>query len=362
MEKSARSLLKQIAEPLDLGEQGETHFVLSQRWKDHFTRKATESGSSMTVQALRRWVDEPKPRGLPTECENLIVLIFAAQTNRSFFRHGAPYDVTLASLPDDVELREQKLPSEGDWVVAVERAGRIFGVTSSPLRNATNLAKLADAIQTKAGEHLESCRRLVIELSNTLTDFGQKKEGAPRWQTAQAVEEMLDAVRTGAPAAVVESIASLTPETSEAAMGTSLTSSGEVVTALATAQWKLFESIQALTDDRATAAKALLGRVKEALSSDQHVKPLGPVLNAEQVKAIDLLTPPKTGTAGDGKKQDDGKQPPLIPVAKPGKKVVESSAAQGLTLDAASEKLAELKRKAKPSQTIRINVAWVIEE
>lgn len=356
VEKSTRSLIKQIAEPLDLGEQGETHFVLSQRWKDHFTRKATESGSSMTVQALRRWIDEPKPRGLPTECENLVVLIFAAQTNRSFFRHGAPCDVTLANLPDDVELREQKLPGEGDWVVTVERAGRIFGITSSPLRNATNLAKLADAIQMKTGEHLESCRRLVIDLGNTLADFGQKKEDAPRWQTAQAVEEMLDAVRTASPAAVVEAIASLTPKTSEAAMGTSLTFSAEVVAALAATQWKLFESIQSLGDERATAAQSLLGRVKDALSSDQHVKPLGPVLKAEQVKAIDLLTPPKIGT------KDDGKPPTRVPQAKPGKKVVESNVMEGLTLDAASEKLVELKRKAKPSQTIRINVSWVIEE
>ncbi|NLY00516.1 MAG: hypothetical protein GXY83_30845 [Rhodopirellula sp.] len=60
VEKSVRSLLKQIAEPLNLGEQGETHFVLGQRWKDHFTRKAAESGAAITVQALRRWI--PKPR------------------------------------------------------------------------------------------------------------------------------------------------------------------------------------------------------------------------------------------------------------------------------------------------------------
>ena len=46
VEKSVRSLVKQIAEPLNLGEQGETHFVLGQRWKDHFTRKAAESGAA----------------------------------------------------------------------------------------------------------------------------------------------------------------------------------------------------------------------------------------------------------------------------------------------------------------------------
>ncbi len=109
VEKSARSLVKQIAEPLNLGEQGETHFVLGQRWKDHFTRKAAESGAGMTVQSLRKWIDEPRPMGLPKECGNLIILVFAAQTNRSFFRHGAPFDATLTNLPDEVELRQQQL-------------------------------------------------------------------------------------------------------------------------------------------------------------------------------------------------------------------------------------------------------------
>jgi len=356
VEKSTRNLLKQIAEPLDLGEQGETHFVLSHRWKDHFTRKATESGSAMTVQALRRWIDEPKKRGLPTECQNLIILVFAAQTNRSFFRHGAPFDEGLANLPDDVELREQKLPGEDDWIVAVERAGRIFGIASSPLRNATNLAKMAEAIQTKAKEQLESSRRLVSDLGNTLADFDCDKLDAPRWQTAQCVEEILEAVRTTAPAAVVEAIASLTPKTSEAAMGTSLSSSAEVVAVLGTTQWKLFESIKSLSDDRATAADSLLSRVKNALSSDEHVKPLGPVLKAEQLKAIDLLTPPKPG------KKEPGKRPPQPPGSKPGKRVVETDVAEGLTLDAASDKLAGLKEKVQPSQTIRIDMSWVIEE
>lgn len=364
VEKNARSLLKQIAEPLELGEQGETHFVLSQRWKDHFTRKATESGTSMTVQALRRWINEPQQWGLPVECENLIILVFAGQTNRSFYRHGAPCDVSLSNLPDDVELREQKLPSETDWIVAVERAGRIFGVTSSPLRNATNLAKLAGAIQTKADEYRESCRRLVIDLGNALDDFGVKKEDAPRWQTSQAVEEIITSVNKAKPAGVVKAIASMTPTTSEAAMGTSLTSSAEIVMALSATQWKLFESIQNLTDERITAAKNLVNRVKEALSSDQHVKPLGPVLKAEQNKAIDLLTPPKPKSKPeDGwEKPDEDKPPASAEEPGVGKKVIEEDSLEGATLESASKTLTDLKERVKPPQTVRVNISWVVEE
>ena len=38
-----------------------------------------------------------------------MILLFAEQTNRSFFLHGAPFDATLTNLPDRLELREQKL-------------------------------------------------------------------------------------------------------------------------------------------------------------------------------------------------------------------------------------------------------------
>ncbi len=300
VEKSNRSLVKQIAEPLNLGEQGETHFVLSQRWRDHFMRKANASGATMTVMALRRWIDEPRSMGLPKECANLIVLVFAAQTNRSFFRHGAPFDATIANLPEEVELREQKLPAETSWVTAIERASRIFGAVSSPLLNAINLAKLTDEIQTRAKACIGACHQLVTDLGNQLVDFGEPKEKASRFQTAKAVMELLEAVSDAKPAAVVESLAKTTPQTSEAAMGSSYASAADIVVALSATQWKLFDSMRCIQDDRKTAAEAILGRVKDALRSDQHVADLAPVLRLEQSKAIDLLTPAPTGETKTG--------------------------------------------------------------
>ena len=355
VEKSVRSLLKQIAEPLNLGEQGETHFVLGQRWKDHFTRKATELEAGMTVLSLRRWVDEPRAMGLPKECGSLIILVFAAQTNRSFFRHGAPFDATLANLPEEVELREQQLPPEASWVTAVERASRIFGAVSSPLLNASNLAKLADDIQVRAKQNIESCRRLVDDAASHLTDFGEAKEKAARYQTAEAVLDLLEAVRDAKPATVIEALANLKPTTSEAAMGSSFASAADVVGSLAATQWKLFDSIRSLQDDRAVAAKALLGRVADALRNDQHVTALGPVLRIEQSKAIDLLTPPATPPKPPV-------NPPVQPPVKPGKKVVDSGTRENLSPAEAEGEIARVRQKAKSTQTARISVSWVIEE
>ena len=354
VEKGVRGLIKQIAEPLHLGEQGETHFVLGQRWRDHFTRKAAESGASMTVKSLRDWIDQPKPMGLPRECANLIIMVFAAQTNRSFFRYGAPVDVTLANLPDEVELREQQLPSEVAWVTAVERASRIFGVASSPLLNATNLAKLADGIQVRTRQSMDACRQLVAEVSRHLADFGQVKEKAPRYQTAETVLDLLEAVRDAKPAEVIEALASLTPRTSDAAMGTSFASAADVAGALTTTQWKLFESIRLIADERSAAAQALLGRVADALCNDQHVTSLRPVLAIEQSKAIDLLTPsapPKPPV-----------EPPARPPVKPGRKVIDSGTRENLSLAEAENEIARLRQKSKGAQVARINVSWIIEE
>jgi hypothetical protein len=354
VEKGVRSLIKQIAEPLHLGEQGETHFVLGQRWRDHFIRKAAESGTTITVKSLRDWINEPKQMGLPKECANLIILVFAAQTNRSFFRYGAPIDVTLASLPDEAELREQQLPSEAAWVTAVERASRIFGTASSPLLNAANLAKLADGIQVLARQSIDACRQLVVDVSGHLGSFGQVKEKTPRYQTAEAVLDLLEAVRDAKPAEVVETLASLTPRTSDAAMGTSFASAVDVVGALTTTQWKLFESIRLIGDDRSAAAQALLGRVADALYNDQHVTPLRPVLAIEQSKAIDLLTP--SGPPRPPVEPPDG--PPVTP----GRKVVDSGVRENLSLVEAEREIARLRQKSKGAQVTRINVSWIIEE
>ncbi|MEZ6051279.1 MAG: hypothetical protein R3C02_07830 [Planctomycetaceae bacterium] len=138
IEKTKRPLVRQIAGPLLLGEMGvdATHFVLGQHWKTHFGRKAAETGSGMAVGQLRKWMDDPKPMGLPKDAQNLVILIYAAQTSQTLSLHGAPYDATLSNVPDACELRKDKLPESADWELALERAGSIFGVAGLKLLSA----------------------------------------------------------------------------------------------------------------------------------------------------------------------------------------------------------------------------------
>ncbi len=156
-------------------------------------------------------------------------------------------------------------------------------------------------------------------------------------------------------------------------MGTTFASAGEVVRSLDGTQWKLFESIRRLQDERFTAAGSLLRRVSNALKSDQHVTALGPVLKVEQSNAIDLLTPPQPKPpVGHPPEPPGGKPlgpkplppdvgPPLPPVG-PGKRVVDRGTRENLSLAEAEEEIAKVREKSKGTRVARVNVSWVIEE
>lgn len=357
VDKSMRSLLKQVAEPLGLGEQGEQYFLLSQRWRDHLERKARETSSPMTVRALRNWIDEPKPMGLPSECANLIILIFAAQTNRSFYLNEMRFDATLANLREDVELRTVQMPAQPTWELAVKRAGSILGVTASPLRNAANLAQLAELVQTKVAEKLDACRRMHPLLEGLLREFGVAKETAARWQTADAVLELVEALREGAPAKVVEVLAASKPRTSEEAMGASFAQAAEVLTTLTNTPWRLFENLRNLQDQRKTAATAILERVKAALVADQYAQPLAQDLRAEQGRAIDLLAPPPSSTPVPA--------PPVVPPpagSPKGKQTVSQGSKADLDLSQAEAEIRQLKSGLKTGQHVRVSLSWVVEQ
>src|SRR5262249_40100200 len=192
VERPLRPLVRQIANPLLLGEMGPdaTHFVLGQHWKNHFTRKAAQTGSGLSVAQLRAWLDHPRPVGLPKEAANLVILVFAEQTTRSFHLHGGPFDATLTNLPDSLELREQKLPDEAAWNLAVQRAASILGVTVSPLQKAGNVSALASQAKAKVGEHRSGCQGYARRLREKLAGLGITE--APRLKTAQAVQGPAD--------------------------------------------------------------------------------------------------------------------------------------------------------------------------
>jgi hypothetical protein len=292
VEKALRPLVRQIANPLLLGEMGPdaTHFVSGQHWKNHFTRKAAQTGSALTVAQLRQWIDDPRPMGLPKEAANLVILAFAEQTNRSFYLHGGPFDATLTNLTDLLELREWKGPTEGSWQAAVQRAAGILGVAVSPLLKGSNVFALTAHAKSKASEHRAGCQGYARRLKERLAGLGITE--APRLKTAHAVLALADRLHAAEGDAVVTALASAAVATSEAAMGTVLVKAGELAATLDAFNWEILDAVGRLTDERRAGAAEVDRIAREALAADEQAVPLAPALKEAQSKAVRLLTAP----------------------------------------------------------------------
>jgi hypothetical protein len=358
-----RPLMHKVTVPLKLGEMGDTHFVLGRHWYTHFN-KLVEGEGEMTVGKLRRAMSEPLPTGLPTTVENLVILVYADQTNRSFVLHGGPVQPRLENLPDELELREVHLPAPEAWEEASLRVSKLFGLTTSPLRNATNVSELSGKLSALAAGELslspgvqypsrEECQELKDRLEGVYADF--KITADARLETARAVLALVsglaaassDRTTSSAPAELlVESLASAAVTTSLAAMGTSYSKVRETTATLKHTRWALFEAVAALSDDRRTAAEGLRSELEEALRADEYVTSLDPRLGKLEGDAIRLLTPTVTSP------------PPLPPL--PGVEIVSSSIRKGMTSAKAKEVLAGLIEKVSEDESFQLDLNWTI--
>jgi hypothetical protein len=333
-----------------------THFVLGQHWKNHFTRKAAQSGSALMVGQLRQWLDEPRSMGLPREVANLVILLFAEQTNHTFFQHGGPEEGTLAKLPDDYELRQTKLPDEAGWAKAVQRAGSILGVTVSPLRKVGNVGLLVGQVKSKAADYRIGCQNYARRLRERLTGLGVAD--APRLKTAQATQTLVDRLHATDGDAVVGVLAAAEVATSEPAMGTSLKSAGELAATLEAFNWEILDAVSRLTDERQAGAARVRQIVCEALAADEHAVPLAPALKEAQSKAVRLLTqstPVPTPVVPPVEKPVTVTPLPTTP------KTIQSGEKSGLSLTEAQKQIEQLKKEELAGRKVTVSLAWTIE-
>jgi hypothetical protein len=353
VDKTLRPLVRSIANPLKLGDMGldKTHFVIGQHWKNHFTKKAAETGAVIEVRQLRKWIDEPKPMGLPKEAENLVILTYALQTNHSFFIHGAPFEATLSNLPDVCALRTAELPPPQQWNSAIERAGSIFGVAISPLVNSSNVSSLVTSVRKKVSDGRSTCQSYCQKLRDRFEKLGLLLADSDRLKTATATLQILEKLHQSADGAVVGALASAEVATSESAMGECLNKAGTLAATLEGTSWEIFEAIARLTDERKPAADAVRAAIDEALRCDEHVKPLGGALKEAQSKAVRLLTA-ETPTP----------KPPTPTPHPPGRTRVAQGTEEFHAIEDAKRKLEELAPLATGRRHVKITMTWRIEE
>ena len=286
---STRKLVRAVVNPCQLGQMGETHLLIEPHWQSRFAQShAREGGGPITVAKLRRWIDTPAPMGLPIELQNLIILAYAASTNRRFTLRGGPIEPTIESLSDEFELREQALPIPADWDTALLRAASLFGLTLAQTLNAANVGRLVDEVKQAANSKREAVGRLVAQLGDRAGRYGAGTAGA-RQQSAESAQALLARVMQAAEADVVSALASANMNTSEAAVRRTLGQAQACADALTNGNWQLFDVIRDLGDHRRDAATAIMTRLVEVLAADEHVVPLKLRLSELERDAMQLL-------------------------------------------------------------------------
>lgn len=290
VEQAVRKSMLRIAVPLKLGEMGETRFQLGDYWKQHFTKQQVQSDSPLSVGKLRKWMDLPNPMGLPSPVQDLVILAYAEQTNRVFRLHGGPADVEIGSLKDEMVLEEVALPEQDLWTTACERAKSVFGIPASPLLNAANLSNLADQLAEKVRLRAGEVASLVARLTEVRTTVFADVQECSRIDTACEGNALLKLLQAASGNDVVKRLAGADIKTNLSSLGSSIAYASTVDRALESADWKIFQAVRTLTDERKATAERIWQELQSAFESDEYAVALAPKIAELKAKAVDLLT------------------------------------------------------------------------
>jgi hypothetical protein len=289
VEKERRREVREIVEPLELGEMSEDALRLKDYWQSLLDRHVAQSkGDAITVGRLRQWIEE-QPRGLPREVQDLVILTYAEVGNRRFLKLGGSYLASIErGLDNDLELREQQLPSEKDWEAAREHAAA-FGIDVGSQRGPANVGKLIEDVKALVASGAPACRNLEQDLRQRLEMLDVRCADAPRWLTAQAVVALCGDVLRGGDEMLVENLAKAEATHSWQAMGTSFKQAAAVRQTLVGTEWSMMETAWSMGDQNLADAQALKQRVVDVLKQDEHVTTLAPALRSAMTEASGLL-------------------------------------------------------------------------
>lgn len=349
-----RRLMREIAQPLDLGTMYERHFVFKRDWCQHLSRELAKQSGDVTVSRLREAMDQPQPRGLQAPVQNLLIMVFAEEGQYAFNRYGGPYDsVTLKDTPDDLVLIKQALAEPATWKQAVDNAGALFGITlSSPLRTASNQNVLQREVRSAVAEQKEACRGLKTVLGAQLQALGMSGDGN-RMRNAELAVDLLAALADKEGPALVEKLAKVAPVTNMPALAKSIAGASRVANAIEDNNWTLLTKVWARPDG---AGQPIKRRVHEALGADELVTNLAEALKQAQLEATQLIDPSPP-------------QPPQPPVPSPepskpprGRKIIRQDAKQGLDAAQAKRVLDDIQSGLAPGVTVDISYTIVGEE
>jgi len=294
VDRADRDEMRRLAVPLGLGAMGDAHFVLTRDWEQHFGRCQAQDGvTPLTVERVRRWIDQPKARGLPREAENLVILTWALQTDRSFhlFGSSSPVEGTVDRLNDEFEVRTQTLPDETTWRTATRRAAELFGITAPPHLSAQSVAMLAKQVTEQHQNLRQGLVHYSQQLEAALTRVGVDAGTSDRRATAQAARDVMTALEGQNAEGTMRALAAARVPTTATALGEALSSANVLARSIGQVQWPLVKSVGELPRDTfGVRVDALLDGLREALRNDEHVRPLAAAVERFNTDGLNLVT------------------------------------------------------------------------
>ncbi len=367
VEKPLREHLRKIAVPLERGTMHEAAFVLERRWANHFERKLAENPGELTVASLRKWIDEPKVKGLPRDLQDVVILVFADQTQRTFFLGNAPFKAEIGSLRDELVLRSQQLPGDAVWVKASERANFLFGWAGGSHRTAANVASLFEAVRVKANELKGPAQDLRDVLRGRLQARGIPEGEAQRLATAEAAFSLLEALRKAGDPGLCAALAEAAVPTTVQALARSLSTASDIARALRETRWDPLDHALKLPDSFLVAARAIEAEVNEALKKDELAVALRPALADGERRALklagDYIVSTQRPQAPTEPASKVAPPPPLPANGGTGPRVLVEESSRELADTREARKLfAELEAKLGKEPGRRLKVSWTIEK
>lgn len=281
--KNLRSRVRSIAGPLQLGEMAETHFVPSRHWLTEFDKKIhAEKIPEPTVEDLYRWIDQPRTTGLPRHLKDLIVVYFAARTNRHFQANGIAIPATIDKLPSQARLVQQALPSEHDWGVAQEIAKHVFGYTGTGPLSSDYVSRFSEAVRELAQRNARACEELPGALVELCSVVGGPTADNPRISCAREARDLSHLVLgAGGGTALVEALGGFSHVHTLHELGASWRTAAENLAALR----KDVRVYGLLKPDTDPDSRTILDTAVEWLSQNEFVAALAPTLKPLNSKA-----------------------------------------------------------------------------
>lgn len=285
VDRPTANKVRRVVDGYGVGKLAEVTYVISAtyfRWNDEFTKAA--AGGDVTVGDLRNALAD---FGMTKDAEDLLILAWAAMTDRIFKRLGSLVSIpSIGSLVPEMVLQEPVLPTEEEWDAAVARAKALFGVGSNEYHLSNAAVERLDQFATKVKELQPGVSRLEAALSEHASVLGIDKT-SPRRVSAQCAVDLFTAIgRAETALDRVQTLAEFDLPSKLPALGRSIASAESVAAAIDGAQWTLINQLPALGGDETAEA---LNVLRTAAAHEEMHEALKPALAAVSERVTQML-------------------------------------------------------------------------